>query len=74
MRLDHLPGDVHLTYCTNIPPGDYLLAALDTESCPTPDVLVGNAREIARRATRATVTEGATVHVVVTTATVGPQP
>ena len=61
-------------YFTNIPPGDYLLAALDTESCPTPDVLVGNAHEIARRATRATVSEGATVHVVVTTATVGPQP
>ena len=61
-------------YFTNMPAGDYLLAALDSESCPTPDVLVGNAREIARRATRATVTEGATVHVVVTTATVGPQP
>jgi hypothetical protein len=61
-------------YFTNMPPGDYFLAALDGDSCPTPDVLIGNAREIARRATHATVTDGATVHVVVTTSTRAPQP
>ncbi len=61
-------------YFTNMPPGDYFLAALDGDGCPTPNVLIGNAREIARRATRATVTEGATIHVVVTTSTAAPQP
>jgi hypothetical protein len=61
-------------YFTNMPAGDYLLPALDGDSCPTPNVLVGNAREIARRATHATVTEGATIHVLVTTSTAAPQP
>jgi hypothetical protein len=61
-------------YFTNMPPGDYFLAALDGDRCPTPNVLVGNAREIARRATRVTVTGGATVHAVVTTSTASLQP
>ncbi len=61
-------------YFTNMPPGDYFLAALDGDGCPTPNVLIGNAREVARRATHATVTEGATIHVVVTTSTTAPQP
>jgi hypothetical protein len=61
-------------YFTNMPPGDYFLAALDGDGCPTPNVLVANAREIARRATRVTVTDGATVHAVVTTSTATLQP
>jgi hypothetical protein len=61
-------------YFTSMPAGDYLVAALDGADCPTPNVLIGNARDIARRATRATVTDGATVHVVVTTSTTAPQP
>lgn len=61
-------------YFSNMPAGDYFLAATDGSSCPTPNVLVGNAREIARRATRATVTDGATVHVVVTASSQSPQP
>jgi hypothetical protein len=61
-------------YFTNMPPGEYFLAALDGESCPTPNLLIGNAREIARRATRVMVTDGATIHAVVTTSTATPQP
>ena len=61
-------------YFISMPAGNYLLAALDATTCPTPDVLVASAREIERKATRTTVADGATIRIVVTTSAAAPQP
>ena len=61
-------------YFSGMPPGAYLVAPLDAASCPPPNVVIANARTLSRRATRATVTDGATVRVVLTLATTTARP
>ena len=50
MRLDHLPGDVHLTYCTNIHAGESWDEVRDSLEAHLPPI---KAAGLARRAARA---------------------
>jgi hypothetical protein len=73
--VDTREADAHgRFYFTNMPPGAYLVAALNAATCPPRDRIIRRARELARGATRATVTEDATVHVVVAAAPTTGQP
>ena len=56
-------------YFTALPPGDYLVAAIDAAECPSPAAIIVQASALARGATRVTVTQGLTARVLVTTRT-----
>lgn len=61
-------------YFTGLPHGEYVVAAFDGRACPSRPEVIGQARELARRATHVQVGEGKVAHVVVTAATTRPRP
>jgi hypothetical protein len=50
------------------------VAAFDGQACPSRPEVIGQARELTRRATHVQVAEGKVAHVVVTAATTLPRP
>lgn len=61
-------------YFTGLPQGEYVVAAFDGQACPSRPEVIGQARELTRRATHVQVAEGKVAHVVVTAATTLPRP
>ncbi len=52
-------------YFSNVPAGDYFIVAHEADSCPAAHEVAVSVRDVPRTATRASVTEGSTVRVVV---------
>ena len=61
-------------YFSNMPAGDYFIAAHEADSCPPAYEVAASQRDIPRGATRTSVAEGATVRVIVTAATSSSRP